>query len=366
MSPGSFRAALAVAFATAAVAVFLRYETARHEATGAASSCSLSATLDCDAVQTSAYAKVLGFPLSMWGALGALVLGSCLLASRRDPRLLVATGAAALFAAAVVVYTAVVSWVVLGKICLYCSAMQAGFLVFAILVAPAAWRARADAPGPRRPLLFGGTVAAFLLALAISGDVYAAERSRLARLFGPTPGKGLRLDIADTLLLGDPTTPVSVVLFFDLGCPRCEERHRDAVALVKQYPRCVHFRFKHYPLDRSCNAKLPKTEHQGACDAAVAAQAAQALRLDAKALELIFAHQLDGFSRIVLDAIGDELGVPRAKWDELRASPAIRALVERDVAEGNALELPYVPIAYVNGRPVDAQRLPEAVGRRCR
>lgn len=366
MSPARYRMALAVALATALVALILRYESARHEATGRASSCHIgeSGKFDCDAVQTSAYAKVMGVSLATWGALGAGTLFLWLLASRRQPSLLVAAGAGAALSVCVVAYTAVVSWGVLGKICLYCTAMQAGFLAFAALVVPPAWRARASLP--RSPLLMGGTIAGVLLALALSGEAYAAERARLERMFGTTAGKGLRLDISDTLVLGDPATRVSVVLFLDFGCPACRECSRKAAELVKKYPGCVHFRLKHYPLDRECNDKLPRTDHTFACAAAVAGQAAQSLGLDARALEVIFDRQGDGFGRLFIAAIGDELGVPRAKWDALLASPAVRALVARDVAEGNALELPHVPVAYVNGRPVDAQRLPEAVARLCR
>jgi len=86
---------------------------------------------------------------------------------------------------------------------------------------------------------------------------------------------------------------------------------------------------------------------------------------EASAYDRQNAHREDGFSPIVLNAIGDELMVPRAKWAELLASPGVKALMDRDIAEGNALQLPHVPVAYVNGRPVDSQRLPETIDRLC-
>ncbi|MCK6459425.1 MAG: thioredoxin domain-containing protein [Planctomycetes bacterium] len=365
MSPARYRMALAVALATALVALILRYESARHEATGRASSCHIgeSGKFDCDAVQTSAYAKVMGVSLATWGALGAGTLFLWLLASRRQPSLLVAAGAGAALSVCVVAYTAVVSWGVLGKICLYCTAMQAGFLAFAALVVPPAWRARASLP--RSPLLMGGTIAGVLLALALSGEAYAAERARLERMFGTTAGKGLRLDISDTLVLGDPATRVSVVLFLDFGCPACRECSRKAAELVKKYPGCVHFRLKHYPLDRECNQQLTEILHVAACRAAVAGQAAQSLGLDAQAVPLIFGHQEDGFGALVLRKIGEELGVPPAKWAEALASPEAKAIVARDIAEGNALGLKQVPVAYVNGRPVDTARIDQTIAKLC-
>lgn len=363
MSPGRFRAAIAVALLTALVALVLRYESARHEATGAASSCAKLGS-DCDAVQLSAYAKVMGVSLATWGAAGALVLLLWLLASRREPALLPVTGAVAALAAAVVPYTAFVSWVRLGKICLYCSVMQAGFVAFAILVVPAAWRARALLP--RRPLLLAGTVSGVLLALALSGEAYAAERTRLVRMFGPSSGKGMRLDVSDSLLLGDPKTRVEVVLFFEFGCPYCRECYRKAAETVRKHPHCVHFWFKHYPLERECNATLTQTIHATACRGAIAGQAAQALRLDAKALGVIFGYQEDQFGKPVLARIGEDLGVPKGTWADLLASPKTKAIVDRDIAEGNAMNLHKVPIAYVNGREVDTERLPDTIGRLCK
>ncbi len=363
MSSGRFRAAIAIALLTAAVAILLRYESARYEATGAASSCAKLGS-QCDAVQTSAYAKVLGVSLATWGALGALVLATSLLASRREPSLLVAAGTVAALSVGAVLYTAFAAWVKLGKFCLYCSVMQAGFLALAVLVVPAAWRARSLLP--RRPLLLGGSMAAFLLALALSGEAYASERTRLRRIFSLSSGKGMRLDIADSLLLGDPTTRISAVLFFDFGCPFCRECCRKAFELVRQHPRCVHFWFKHYPLDRECNSTLSQTMHATACRGGLAGQAAQALKLDAQALGVVFGFQEDQFSKLVLAKIGEDLGVPAATWARHLAAPKTKEIVDRDIAEGNAMNLRFVPIAFVNGREVDTQRLAETIGQLCR
>jgi hypothetical protein len=93
----------------------------------------------------------------------------------------------------------------------------------------------------------------------------------------------------------------------------------------------------------------------------VAGQAAQELGLDAEALRLLFSHQTDGFSSLVLNTVGKELGVAPDKWRELLDSPRSSSLVARDVREGNELRLNRVPIAYVNGRVIDAERLEETI-----
>jgi len=365
MSPARYRAALAVALVTALVALFLRYESARFEATGSDSSCHIagSAVFDCDAVQTSEYAKVLGVSLATWGVLGAATILCWLLASRREPGFVVMAGIAAAIGACAVLYTATVSWVLLKKICLYCSAMQVGFLALAVLVVPPAWRSRAT-PLPRRPFLLGGTAFAVLLALALSGEAYAQERARLQRIFEPAT-KGLRLDVSDTLVLGNPGTSLSVVLFVDFGCPACRECTKKAAELVKKYPTCVHFRLKHFPLDNECNKQLPRAWHPNACRAALAAQAAHEFGKDAEAVPLVFEHQDDGFGKAVLARIGQELGMPAERWADELAAADVEAIRDRDIAEGNALGLRQVPVAFVNGQWVDASRLEETVSKLC-
>ena len=102
--------------------------------------CRLSAKFDCDAVQASSYAKVFDVPLSVWGAAGNLILLVWLVASRRAGTLLVAAGALAAFNLLASLYTMYVSWFELETFCLYCSGMQLGSILLAVLVVPPALR----------------------------------------------------------------------------------------------------------------------------------------------------------------------------------------------------------------------------------
>jgi hypothetical protein len=127
----------------------------------------------------------------------------------------------------------------------------------------------------------------------------------------------------------------------------------------------VHFRFKHNPLDRECSPWLPATLHATACRAAKAGQAAQGLDLDAQALKVIFGYLDRGFSKQALEAAGRELGVPPETWKAALESTRTRALLERDLADVQALGFTSAPVAYVNGRAADSARLAETVGRLC-
>jgi protein-disulfide isomerase len=288
-----------------------------------------------------------------------------LLAARRgDSTALVAAGALVAASVGVVLYTAYASWFALGKVCLYCTAMQAGNVALAFLVVPPAWRAlRAGIAA--RPAARGLIVAAVVLAVALAGEAYARKDTAFRQLLALPPGKAMRIDVSDTLLLGDPTTPVSAVIFIDLQCPHCAECYRKATFLVETYPRCVHFRFKHNPLDVECNPTLPATVHATACRAARAGQAAQGLGLDTQALKVIFSYLDRGFSKHALEATGRELGVPPDQWLAAVESTRTRALVERDLKEVMALGFTRAPVAFVDGRPAEPAQLAETIGRKC-
>ena len=76
-------------------------------------------------------------------------------------------------------------------------------------------------------------------------------------------------------LAGPANAPVKVVEFSDFMCPFCRNL---AVALAQFVPQAggrVVVYFKNYPLDKTCNAKLPGSTHPGACNLALGAVCAQ-------------------------------------------------------------------------------------------
>ncbi|MHC4547479.1 MAG: vitamin K epoxide reductase family protein [Planctomycetota bacterium] len=355
--------AVGLALLTAVLALVLRFETARHEATGRASSCRWSERVDCDLVQASAYAKVFGVSLSTWGAAGSLVLVAWLIGARRlGPTLLVGAGALAAFNFLVALLTAYLSWFELGAVCLYCSAMQLSIVAVAVVVVPAALRAR-SAGLRREPALLGGLIGALILGLAVAGDSYASRRAELLQLYTRPQGNALRSDLSDVAQLGNPTADISVVIFFDFGCPRCDECYRKARYLLRKHPDQLHFVFKNWPLDRACNPTLSSTQHPASCRAALAGLAAQRLGHGAGALAYLFDKRTEGFSWPVIEGLARSLDVPWQEFETVFQSPEMRYLLARDVVEGNALRLDGVPTAWINGRLIDASRLVERVER---
>jgi protein-disulfide isomerase len=350
MSPTRFKVALVCAALTALFALVLRWETALHEISGRASSCSISETVDCDKVQASAYGRLFGVSLSAWGLAAGLILLGWLLAARRSgPTLLAAAGVLAAFNLLAAGCAAYVASFVLGAVCPYCIAMQVTILGAAIAVLPPAWRARAG--WRREPALLGALLALVVLGVVTTGDAYASSRAELLHMHARPTGNLQRIDISDSMQIGNREADLVVVIYFDFGCPVCRDCYHKARQFVRDHPAKVVFYFKQYPLDRDCNPTLARTVHPAACRASVAAQAAQSRELQADALAYFF--ERDAFTWPVVERFADDHGIDRKEFRQLLDSVEIGHLVARDIAEGNALKLDGVPAAWVNGRRID-------------
>jgi len=238
---------------------------------------------------------------------------------------------------------------VLAAVCPYCIAMQVTILGTAIALLPPAWRARFG--WRREPALLGALLALVILGVAATGDSYASSRAALLRLHTRPTGDLQRIDISDALRIGTPGEGLSVVIFFDYGCPVCRDCYHKARQLVRDHPDEVVFYFKQYPLDRDCNQALVQTVHPAACRAALASQAAQSRGLDAAALAYFF--ERDAFTWPVVERFAKDNGFDPKEFRSLLDTVQVGHLVARDVEEGNALKLDGVPAAWVNGRRID-------------
>jgi uncharacterized membrane protein len=326
------------------LALVLRWESAQHTITRLASRCAISEAIDCDKVQASSYASVLGVSLAVWAAVGHLILIGWLLAGR-----LVLAGVLAVFNLLLALFLAYVSFVEIGAVCLYCSGMQLGILALAILVVPMARKAKPG--GLALPALLAG----LFVFLGFTGEAYARERSNLLReTHLPDVGQ-LRMDVVGSPILGNPTTPNSALLFLDFGCPVCKACYAKAAGLVRRFPQRIHFIIKHYPLDGTCNKYEPGEFHRGACNAASTSSAAAFFGLGHGSRAV---HELMQMSPDFLPVALDRLGkvTLRAKDWNWKSAPAIRTVL-RDIEDGRALKISSVPQGFLNGRPRDPNRI---------
>jgi protein-disulfide isomerase len=268
----------------------------------------------------------------------------------------------AAFSASASLYLFYVSWFELEVICLYCSAIQLCSLLLAVLIIPPALRAGRPKPSPR-PALAGLLLAALFTLLAFLGEAYASGRVELSSLYRQDDGVRMRLDISGAAVLGNPEAEDTAVLFVDFSCPNCKNCYATAQSIVEDSdPRLkgrIKIVLKHFPLDRTCNKGAEANTTHGGCNAAATAQAAAMIGSPRPAFDRLFKESR--YFPQILDAIGKELKVEALEWTALRTSERARDLVARDVAEGIEMGFDRVPMAFLEGRPIDPTRLRERV-----
>ncbi|MFQ5845188.1 MAG: thioredoxin domain-containing protein [Planctomycetota bacterium] len=360
--PGSARrlgAALGLALLAVAVSVV--------ERTADKGFCSLSAYVDCQRVASSGYGAWFGIPLGTVSAGAHLVLAAWCAAALRLPHLRRALlpplgGLALLFLLTSLVYAAL-SHLVVGGLCLLCTAIQVTDLALALLLAGPALRAGA-ASLRRDALRLAAVLAVHVLVLTGLAETAFARYGASAARFDPEADLARPIDVAGSPVLGDPDAPVQVVLFLDFGCPHCRATYEMARRALRHYPGRACFFVKHFPLD-ACNQG--QELHPGACDAAYAMQAAAARGGDDEAMEYLF-QQNRYFPDEVLEKLGRRMGVPAERWRALVASGEVRAIVERDMKDGHDLGLLGVPAVFIDGRAIPygsfADRLQQVLRKR--
>ena len=83
------------------------------------------------------------------------------------------------------------------------------------------------------------------------------------------------LDLKQAAAKGPPGAPVKVVEYSDFLCPFCRSLAAALHGFLPQAGERIQLFYKNYPLDQTCNPKLQRTVHPGACNLALGAICAQ-------------------------------------------------------------------------------------------
>lgn len=351
------RPALVAAAALAAAGLILALVLVQEHATahaGGSSFCAISEYVNCDRVAMSRYSVLLGLPVAAWGALGyglELALALAGLAPRRRragwPAGLLLVVAAA--GAAVAVVLAAVSTLLVGALCILCTASW--LVSLALLVA--AWRACRPAgpaaalredlallrerPGPALVLLLAGAALVLLVVQAFPRYWEAKRPAQDSR--GPAP-------VADVRPPGATQGPLPVVVFSDYLCPACARAHEETRALLAGRDD-VRLSRRQFPLDSDCNPAVKRRMHPGACDLARLGICAEAQGKLEPLEDLLFANQV---AKRPVDELVRAAGVDQRRLEACLASPETEARLRSDIEAAIRIGLRGTPTFVVGGR----------------
>ncbi len=378
--PWALQALLLVLAVAAGIAAYLGWAHIQlaHGAGAFESLCAVGETFDCDRVNTSRYAKLLGLPISLWAL--PVYAAMALLALRgraADERGRKARGGLVLLAGwNVLVSVALggISAAELGAFCLFCISLYVLHALALILVLIADRERRPALPAaadlvPALGLLGALTGAAYggyhALAASLDAEVIAAIEAGAdpvaATLDAPRTetrdGGKVRLPPAEHEVVvrdwdqswGPADAAVTVVEFADFECGYCRRLSHVMHTVRGQYLDRVRFVFKHFPMDKACNPHMRRTHHPDACEAAMAARCAGVQGQFDRYHDLLFRNQ-DHVDSASLRKHAQDLGLDLAAWQACLADPVQRAQLRQDIDDGKALGITGTPRTYVNGR----------------
>lgn len=163
----------------------------------------------------------------------------------------------------------------------------------------------------------------------------------------------------DSYTQGSKDSKVKLVEFADMQCPGCASVHPFLTELLKKYPSQIQYTFKHYPLQQHKNAQL-------------AAQAAEAAGLQgqfAQYQDSLFSKQRDWESktdpRPFFLTLATTLKFDLKKFESDMSSKKILEKINRDIADGNTININSTPTIYINDKKYEGnlslQSLEQAV-----
>ncbi|HVX94178.1 MAG TPA: thioredoxin domain-containing protein [Polyangia bacterium] len=147
------------------------------------------------------------------------------------------------------------------------------------------------------------------------------------------------IDVSDAPMKGSPSAKITIVEFADYECPHCKRLQPVLRQVEDEFHNDVKIYFKQYPLPQHTNARL-------AAEAAVAA--------NKQGKFWVYQDKLwdkqDELSPAVIEKLAKESGLDVAKFRQDLASDAVKARVQKDREQGEALGLSATPTVYINGR----------------
>ena len=177
-------------------------------------------------------------------------------------------------------------------------------------------------------------------------DAYFAEKAQ--REFDAAAPVKIALD--GTPDNGPAKAPVIVAEYSDFMCPYCRNLGLALSQFVPQAGGRVAVYFKNFPLDKTCNDRLPGSTHPGSCNLALGAICARYQGKFEAYHDHVFQSELRNPQPADVARIAGEAGLNAAAIQGCLDDPKTKADLASDIAEGNRLGVNSTPTVYINGK----------------
>lgn len=261
------------------------FQQARYGFSAQPSFCSLSAFVDCDSLQYTNNAALLGIPIGAWSLFYFLLFIQLFILFQRQPTLwvfrflkswaIVGIGAALVQAlSALLIYK---------KLCITCGIGWVVLIALGLFILRIAKRSDEERTPPltTADLSKHGLISLVLLALSvvlIPNMMMASSAKKTIEYSNkvlqeklssqPTriPEGILNLNHPEgDYYKGNPQAKVQLIIFHDYECPICGKQSEVFHRLMARFKNDVLFVLKNFPLDHHCNPTVQYPMHQNAC-----------------------------------------------------------------------------------------------------
>ena len=195
----------------------------------------------------------------------------------------------------------------------------------------------------KRSYLILLSVAVLLGLFVVGASVYRSQRAAEVAALAAEQNKLFEPEHA--MRMGDPAAKVTIVEFFDPACETCAQFAPILKAMVDDNPGQVQIVERYAPF------------HPGSEAIVAVLEAARRQDKYWETLEILFAHQAEWSDhhnpqpdRIwpLLEAGGLDI----QRLGQEMGDPAIKALIQQDIADAKALGVTQTPEFFVNGKPL--------------
>jgi protein-disulfide isomerase len=344
---------------------------------GTVSFCNINSTFNCDAVTASNYSNVNGIPVALFGMLAHIVLllfglvAQWNLSSRRgllEKTLLLLAGLIALTS----LIMGSISTVIVASFCLFC--LLAYALSFLNLFIVWRWQSEPVAEGwlasGLEILQSQKWILGFLAAIPAAAwvgnkmflDSYGfkdLDRMILENKYSWQAAPVQNFDLKTGLVhAASLPAKMTIVEFADFRCSHCKTAAPVLHSFI-QSRKDVHFVFKSFPLDGSCNPELESRSGDGSsCVLAAASLCAENLAQKGFiAHDWIFENQskfMSGVNREeLLKNLSALTGIESESYKSCLESEATTQSIRAMATEGGAAKIKGTPSIFVNGKKLD-------------
>lgn len=318
--------------------------------------CSISSTLNCNAVLGSSYARLFGVPVATWAALTyAVTLGVSFLGSTSLLILLCC------WTFAFSVYMAGLSLFAIKAACLFCMSLYAintGLLFSAVALA------RSSGVFTLPQVIYSLAGCAVLAAglgwwQTQNVSVYTPKKPEEKEFLSWYNERPLvTVTAAERHVKGQLQAPVTISEFVDFRCPACARAREVLKKVLEGHPDDVRLVFHHYPLDSECNPNLPRPVHPASCLASFAAECAGEQDKFWEYADRLFTDQRE-YTRPDLETYAGFVGLDINRFNTCMNEGRSKEFVRKDIDAAQQIGVNSTPTLVVNGRRIEGLPKPE-------